>query len=248
MNKKDSVTKFDFNDAFRALDELDYPQYTAKDLKPKQPIAESIIKNRGNRSGFKKLFEEAYNVYDKAELEKAEEDRAAEVAKAKLDRIEKIVDLDADAVEDLLDSYVGKLIIQCPQCKTLFYKKEEDIERTDENPDVVNVNETCQHCGNTSGYEVIGKVAEETVAIPTTEEVKTEEAAETGSELDLDFDNLDEISAEETATEKTAEETPAEEIATEEKAVEEEDVAEETSAEEEVEEETKKKDLWIKNL
>ena len=59
---------------------------------------------------------------------KAQEEREAEVAKAKLARIEKIVDLDADSEEDLLPSYVGKVIIQCPQCMTLFYKNQEDIE------------------------------------------------------------------------------------------------------------------------
>ncbi len=73
-------------------------------------------------------------------------------------RIEKIVDLDAETEDDILPSYVGKMIVQCPQCMTLFYKNPEDIEYSEENPDVVNINEVCQHCGNTSGYTLVGKV------------------------------------------------------------------------------------------
>ena len=38
--------------------------------------------------------------------------------------------IEAETEEDLLPSYVGKFIIQCPQCMTLFYKNEEDIEKS----------------------------------------------------------------------------------------------------------------------
>ena len=71
--------------------------------------------------------------------------------------LKKIVDLDANSAEELLPSYVGKYIVQCPQCMTLFYKSPEDVEHSDDES-TVNVNETCQHCGNVSGYTLIGKV------------------------------------------------------------------------------------------
>ena len=56
-----------------------------------------------------------------------------------------------------------ELIAQKPvsprdSARMLVYKKEEDIATSEENPDVVNINEPCQHCGNSSGYTLIGKV------------------------------------------------------------------------------------------
>ena len=75
---------------------------------------------------------------------------------------------------------------------TLFYKKPEDIEYSEENPDVVNVNETCQHCGNINGYTVIGKVD----AVKEDEADKYEGAGEE-DELNLDFgDPTEEVSPE----------------------------------------------------
>ena len=175
------VQKFDLEAAFKALNEIDTPK------------AEKGI--RANRVDLKERFaaktygdalvEDYYNVNDKEALEEAKEDREEEVAKAKLARIEKIVDLDAESPEDLLPSYVGKVIIQCPQCMTLFYKNPEDIEKSEENPDVVNINEICQHCGNASGYTLIGKVGK-----VSEDEAANYEAAEEGTEedeLSLDF-------------------------------------------------------------
>ena len=179
--EKEMVQKFDLEAAFKALNEIDTPK------------AEKGI--RANRVDLKERFaaktygdalvEDYYNVNDKEALEEAKEDREEEVAKAKLARIEKIVDLDAESPEDLLPSYVGKVIIQCPQCMTLFYKNPEDIEKSEENPDVVNINEICQHCGNASGYTLIGKVGE-----VSEDEAANYEAAEEGTEedeLSLDF-------------------------------------------------------------
>lgn len=185
------VQKFDLEAAFKALNEIDTPK------------AEKGI--RANRVDLKERFaaktygdalvEDYYNVNDKEALEEAKEDREEEVAKAKLARIEKIVDLDAESPEDLLPSYVGKVIIQCPQCMTLFYKNPEDIEKSEENPDVVNINEICQHCGNASGYTLIGKVGK-----VSEDEAANYEAAEEGAEedeLSLDFDEpTEEVSPE----------------------------------------------------
>ena len=153
---KESVTKFDFESAFKALDEIDIP-VAEKGIKANRPALTEIF-SRKNK--FDVLFEEYYDLGSQEELGEAQEAREAEIAKAKLARIEKIVDLDAESPEDLLTSYVGKYIIQCPQCMTLFYKNKEDVVESEEDQTTVNVNEVCQHCGNESGYTLIGKVGE----------------------------------------------------------------------------------------
>lgn len=178
--EKEMVQKFDLEAAFRALDEIEAPK--TKGLKANRVD----LKERFTAKAYgDALVEDYYNINDHEALEEAKEDREEEVAKAKLARIEKIVDLDAESPEDLLPSYVGKVIIQCPQCMTLFYKNPEDIEKSEENPDVVNINEICQHCGNASGYTLIGKVG-----AVSEDEAANYEAAEEGTEedeLSLDF-------------------------------------------------------------
>ena len=121
-----------------------------------------------------------------------------------------IIDMDAETEDDIIPSYVGKTIIQCPQCMTLFYKDAEDIVRDEENPDVVNVNEVCQHCGNESGYDVVGKVAEETEAAPGDELGTDEFSAEVGDgENDIAIDDGSETTEEAPVEEAPAEEAPA---------------------------------------
>ena len=195
---KKSVTQFDLSAAFKALDEMEYPKVEGGILPNRIDLRESFG-NRKLRTDV--LIEDYYDVNDTNDLEAAADEREAEIAKAKLARIEKIVDLDADSEDDLLTSYEGKVIIQCPQCMTLFYKDEKDLEVDENSPDVVNINETCQHCGNTSGYMVIGKVApvdEAELDNFDTEDFEeepaegTEEVEETeGTEEDENIDDLD---------------------------------------------------------
>lgn len=187
---KEAVTKFDFESAFKALDEIEIP--VAGKVRANRPALTEIF---SKKSKFDYLMEEYYDISSPAELEDAKEAREAEVAKAKLERIEKIVDLDAESPEDLLTSYVGKHIMQCPQCMTLFYKDPEDIVKSEEDPSIVNVNEICQHCGNEDGYTLVGKVGE----------------AEPGEfdEPELDVAELD-VQEEEATEEEPAEEVPEE--------------------------------------
>lgn len=212
---KEPVTQLDLNAAFKALDDIPIPA-AKKGIAANRPNISEAMK-RVSKTDL--LIEDYYNVRDKGALEEASGEREAEIAKAKLARIEKIVDLDADSEEDLLPSYEGKIIIQCPQCMTLFYKNPEDIEIDEESDDnIVNVNEVCQHCGNTSGYMVIGKVAgiddEEADAFDTEDLAPAEDE----NELDLDFDETEEESEEAEAVEPTEEEAAAdEEAASEEK-------------------------------
>jgi hypothetical protein len=190
---RESITKFDLEAAFKALDELDIPEASKGIRANRAPIKEVF----SQKTKFDALFEDYYDVNDQSDLAAAKGDREAEVAMAKLARIEKIVDLDAESPDDLLASYVGKFIIQCPQCMTLFYKKPDDVEASEEDPETVNVNEVCQHCGNDSGYTLIGKVGEATQE-PTEEDPLT-----------LDVDSNAEAGAEDASTEAEGAEEPA---------------------------------------
>lgn len=220
---KESVTKFNLEAAFKALDEIEIPVARRGIAANKVNLKETFNK----KSKLDLLIEDYYDVNDTAELEAAKEEREAEIAKAKLARIEKIVDLDAESSEDLLTSYVGKVIIQCPQCMTLFYKDEADVVKSEDDATVVNVNETCQHCGNISGYTLVGKVdkvGEEEASEydiddfdenelnldfdePVSEDEETEEAEETNEE-DLDLEPV----TTEDETEETEEENTEEEV------------------------------------
>lgn len=205
--EKESVKKFDLEAAFKALDEIEIPQ--TKGIKANRV---DLKERFGHKPATETLVEDYYDVSSAEDLKDAKEERDGEVAKAKLARIEKIVDLNAESPEDLLPSYVGKVIMQCPQCMTLFYKNPEDIEPSEENPDIVNLNEPCQHCGNTSGYTLIGKVG----AVSEDEADKYDEtsAEENENELNLDFDKgTEEVDAEGTgegAKEMSDEETKEE--------------------------------------
>ena len=203
--EKESVKKFDLEAAFKALDEIEIPQ--TKGIKANRV---DLKERFGHKPATETLVEDYYDVSSTEDLKDAKEERDGEVAKAKLARIEKIVDLNAESPEDLLPSYVGKVIMQCPQCMTLFYKNPEDIEPSEENPDIVNLNEPCQHCGNTSGYTLIGKVG----TVTEDEADKYEEAPAEENELDLDFDKgTEEVDAEGTgegAKEMSDEETKEE--------------------------------------
>ena len=177
---KENITKFNLENAFKALDEIEIP--AVKGIKANKPIRESI----SNHIKTDCLLEDYYDINDPNDLEDAQSTREDEIAKAKLARIEKIVDLDAESADDLLTSYEGKVVIQCPQCMNMFYKNKEDIVESDD-PTTVNVGETCQHCGNESGYTLIGKIA------PVTNDEMSnfeggEEAAEDEGALDLDFE------------------------------------------------------------
>ena len=175
--KKEQVTIFNLEDAFKALDELEIPKAERGIKANKTDLVESF--KDFNRSRTDLLMEDYYDIADSADLEEAKAEREAEVAKAKLARIEKIVDLEAESEEDLLPSYVGKMIIQCPQCMTLFYKDEADIVKSETDEETVNVAEACQHCGNDAGYTLIGKVEgiqeDELIPEENVEEIPAEE-------------------------------------------------------------------------
>lgn len=256
---KDKITTFDLNAAFKALDDIEMPK--SDGLKPQKAVLDEAISILPKTDC---LLEDYYDVRSGEDLKAAEEERQNEVAQAKLDRIEKIIDLDAKTPEDLQGSYAGKIIIQCPQCMELFYKKEEDLVVDEDDPTLVNVGEKCQHCGNTSGYMVIGKVGEVNVAEDEAKEQAAEEPAENAEEPELSDASIlgvDPVAAEaeaendeaaaqsEEAPEEISEEQPEEQAeepveGSEEPAEESEEPAEEEPKEEE---EDKKKEESLNN-
>ena len=203
---KEQVTKFDLEAAFKALDEIGYAKPKGGIRSNRIDLSEAFTKKLKTDL----LIEDYYDVNDSEDLADAKDVRDDEIAKAKLARIEKIVDLDAESPEDLLPSYVGKYIIQCPQCMTLFYKDKEDIEESEDDPNTVNVNETCQHCGNNSGYTLIGKVDN-----ISPEETANYQAAEENNNSTEEEQPAEEANNEE--QEANNEEQPAEENAEENK-------------------------------
>ena len=242
---KERVTKFDLENAFKALDEIAIPKVGK--VRPNRPDLKESVK-RVDRTSM--LVEDYYDLYNREDVNELKEDREAEIASAKLAKIEKIVDLDAESPEDLQPTYVGKTIIQCPQCLTLFYKDPADIIVSEENPDMVNVDEVCQHCGNDSGYTIIGKVAEEEVpvdelpqeAIP--EDIPEENDAEVKDEAEEDIPMTDEEPAEgEESTDLDLEAAPDESAEEEQEEEEVKESVEEKSEEKEGLNESKDKEL-----
>lgn len=189
---KENVTHFDLEAAFKALDEIDIPVVKGGIRPNRIDLSENM---RGRKLKTDLLVEDYYNINDVDDMELARDERQNEIAQAKLARIEKIVDLDAESPEDILPSYVGKYIIQCPQCMTLFYKDEADVVPSDDDPKTVNVTEVCQHCGNDTGYMLIGKVgeAEEPAEDVAAEEIPAEETAEEPAEAPAEEQNAEEV-------------------------------------------------------
>lgn len=216
---KDFLNQFDLDNAFKALDELEYPTVKGG-IRPNRV---DLHEHFSRKQKTDLLIEDYYNVSSDADLEAAQEQREDEVAQAKLDRIEKIVDLDADSEEDLQAAYVGKFVIQCPQCMTLFYKKPEDVTTSEEDSSLANVGELCPNCSNDSGFTVVGKIEDATPEAAPVEEapvegeetgmeevsVEGEEAPAEGGEEDLDLDlDLGDLDL---GIEETGEQEPAEE-------------------------------------
>lgn len=63
-----------------------------------------------------------------------------------------IIDPQADDEMDLQDSYVGKIIVQCPVCKSLIYKTQDEINEEGDEP------QNCPYCFSVEKFDLIGKV------------------------------------------------------------------------------------------
>lgn len=138
------------SEAFKALEDVtDVPP-----LMPKKP-------NKAKPTNEGKTFDLG-NAKDVEDAKKA-------LAKSKKrdDSEEKIVDVDANTIDQLKDSYIGNAILQCPVCRTLIYKKPDDLRKADDTPEgtpqddvLYNVGEDCPHCGSDAGFNLVGQVAD----------------------------------------------------------------------------------------
>lgn len=89
-----------------------------------------------------------------------------------------VIDTEAETEDELKDSYVGKVIFECPVCDSLNYHDKETVE-IDEDDNLANIDEECPYCHSVGGFKIIGEVApyhETEVEVETTEEEKIEEA------------------------------------------------------------------------
>lgn len=109
------------------------------------------------------------NINDVKDLEKGKE--ILKDNENEDEEITQIVDVDATTVDELKDSYIGNVILQCPICRTLLYKKPDAIEKVDDDGNLYNKEEECPHCGSKEGFDLVGQVA--------TLDVKVEEPIET---------------------------------------------------------------------
>jgi len=102
-----------------------------------------------------------------------------------------VIDPTAETEEDLDDSYVGKVICDCMTCHSKIYKLPTDI-IIDEESGLANVGEECPYCFDSTGFKIIGEVADYN--------------PDKGVEDDLGMDG----EAEEKPAEEPIEEVPAE--------------------------------------
>ena len=106
--------------------------------------------------------------------------------KSNEENIEQVVDVDADTIDKLKDSYIGNAILQCNVCKTLIYKKPEDLikdENSSDDDPVYNIEDECPHCGGQSGYSLVGQVSSLDI---TPEEPKTTTGAPKTYDTDVE--------------------------------------------------------------
>lgn len=69
-----------------------------------------------------------------------------------------VIDPEAETEDELQDTYIGKVILHCPVCNSMVYKKLEDIVK-DDVEELVNVGEECPYCYTSGGFKVIGIVS-----------------------------------------------------------------------------------------
>ena len=128
----------------------------------------------------KELSEDSFDISNKDDVEKAKDLLNQEEEDSK----EKIVDVDAETIDELKDSYIGNVILRCPVCHTLVYKKP-DLLVKDEETETFNVEDECPHCGANDGYELVGQVASMDVEVDKTDDDTT------GADIDVEKKEID---------------------------------------------------------
>ena len=95
-----------------------------------------------------------------------------------------VIDTEAQTEEELQDSYIGKVILDCPVCHSKIYKSPEEIVVSEEDESLVNIDEECPYCYTVGGFKVIGEVAPYGEAEETTELDYSPEEDEEDIEVD----------------------------------------------------------------
>lgn len=105
-----------------------------------------------------------------------------------------VIDPEAKTEDELQDTYIGKVILHCPVCNSMVYKKLEDIVK-DDAEELVNVGEECPYCYTSEGFKVIGIVS------PFEEGNDEEDNSETTEETEVEKSVNEEFEKVEVATE-----------------------------------------------
>ena len=85
------------------------------------------------------LDEEDFNLRDDSDIEDM---KSFMDDQEDIEDVEDIIDPEADSEEELEDSYIGKVILECPVCHSKIYKNAEDV-HYDEETDLANEEEEC---------------------------------------------------------------------------------------------------------
>ena len=112
-----------------------------------------------------------------------------------------VYDEDAKSEDELQNSYVGKVICECPICHSYIFKDKIDLV-FDEDKEKVNVDDECPYCCEAgSGYTIIGEVkaysgedeAEEEAKEETEESPAEEESKEEKEEAPAEEEEVEEV-------------------------------------------------------
>ena len=149
------IRDYSLDDAFKALELVDAEE--SKELKEAINRPTKFLKDvrRINESSSEEK-DDKFSIYSQEDMKKAK--KSLNTKKVIKEPIESVVDTNAKSIDDLKTSYVGKVILQCPTCKTLIYKDKEDITQ-DEASKLYNVGEQCPNCKIDTGWLLSGQVA-----------------------------------------------------------------------------------------
>ena len=123
----------------------------------------------------KLLEEEDFNINSTEDMEDAKEFIEDDVD---VEPVIEIADVYADEEGELLDSYVGKVILECEVCHSKIFEDADKV-TIDEEENVANMDQECPYCFSNAGYKGIGQVApfgqvEEEITVAEEEPVEDE--------------------------------------------------------------------------
>lgn len=153
----------------------------------------------------------SFDIRSASEMEDAKDLLNAEEEETDIE----VIDVDADTEEHLKtkEEYVGQLLVQCPICKATRFLNPDNVVASEEDPNVVNTDEECPHCGaQDRGFEIIGQVGQVNVEGPVVDNVeKTDEFTFDNSDAEADVEDDSSEEAEEAAPEADQAEEETEE-------------------------------------